>query len=360
MDGLQDAGEGGKQHVAESLMRGGSVKTPFLWVEKNQEMLTATQEEQRKGWTPSLGWQGSELCSSWVTGWGARTETTTRLLKLSDAKDGNARATWMLFGTEAMNVTAWAASGRRAGKLKPRTPEAALRMRLSVPALGMPLTAPASGLRGLSLPSPAPLVAWGQKGTGGALTGCGQELPRLKLERPEKGHAPKLKTSSDYSPTEGVKTECCCCPSTSLDSPFATKIGNKPPNTNVALRSRHSFISVLGAQAITPPNVHTWLTHSKAFYTFRATVINSFTVLLSYPRSYWFSQASSPFKVAASLMSDPHAQLTLEVVFGGPLVVFDSLPHDVPCPTKNGALLLLYCLALTRHSYCHIQLLAHS
>ena len=28
-------------------------------------------------------------------------------------------------------------------------------------------------------------------------------------------------------------------------------------------------------------------------------------------------------------MSDPRAQLTLEVVFGGPLVVFDSLPHDV-------------------------------
>ncbi|KAM6265234.1 uncharacterized protein M6G45_006094 isoform 1-T1 [Spheniscus humboldti] len=52
---------------------------------------------------------------------------------------------------------------------------------------GMPLTAPASGLRGLSLPSLALLAAWGRKGTGGALTGCGQELLRLKLERPGKG-----------------------------------------------------------------------------------------------------------------------------------------------------------------------------
>ena len=76
--------------------------------------------------------------------------------------------------------------------------------------------------------------------------------------------------------------------------------------------------------------MHTWLTHGKAFYTFRATVISIFTVLLNYPRSYWFSQASSPLKVAASSMSDPHAQLTLQVVFGGPLAVFDSLPHDVP------------------------------
>ena len=76
--------------------------------------------------------------------------------------------------------------------------------------------------------------------------------------------------------------------------------------------------------------MHTWLTHGKAFYTFRATVISIFAVSLSYSRSYWFSQASSPLKVAASSMSDPHAQLTLQVVFGGPLVVFDSLPHDVP------------------------------
>ncbi|KAM9589240.1 uncharacterized protein ACIBXB_007681 isoform 1-T1 [Morphnus guianensis] len=64
--------------------------------------------------------------------------------------------------------------------------ETALRMRLSVPPMGMLLTAPASGLRGLSLPGLALLLAWEQKGTGGALTGCGQELLRLKLERPEK------------------------------------------------------------------------------------------------------------------------------------------------------------------------------
>ena len=83
------------------------------------------------------------------------------------------------------------------------------------------------------------------------------------------------------------------------------------------------------AWGIASPNVHTWLTHGKAFYTFPATVISIFTVLLSYPRSYWFPQASSPLKVAASSVSDPRAQLTLRVVFGGPLVVFDSLPHDV-------------------------------
>ena len=64
-------------------------------------------------------------------------------------------------------------------------PEAALRMQLSVPPLLMPLIAPASGLRGFSLPGLTLLAVWGHKGTGGALTGCGQELPQLKLERPD-------------------------------------------------------------------------------------------------------------------------------------------------------------------------------
>ncbi|KAK4821280.1 hypothetical protein QYF61_017644 [Mycteria americana] len=65
--------------------------------------------------------------------------------------------------------------------------EAALRPRLSLPPLGLPVTAPASGLRGLSVPGLALLAAWGRTWTGGALGGCGQELRRLKLERPEKG-----------------------------------------------------------------------------------------------------------------------------------------------------------------------------
>ncbi|KAM6227051.1 uncharacterized protein M6G45_017158 [Spheniscus humboldti] len=65
--------------------------------------------------------------------------------------------------------------------------EAALRTQFSILPMGMPLTAPTSGLRGLSLPGLTVLAAWGRKGTGGTLTGCGQELPRLKLERPEKG-----------------------------------------------------------------------------------------------------------------------------------------------------------------------------
>ncbi|KAM6053135.1 uncharacterized protein LJ206_016264 isoform 1-T1 [Theristicus caerulescens] len=76
------------------------------------------------------------------------------------------------------------------GVMLPRSllpPEATLRMRLSVPPLGMLLTVPASGSRGLSLPDLALLEVWGQKGTGRALTGCRQELPQLKLERPEKG-----------------------------------------------------------------------------------------------------------------------------------------------------------------------------
>ncbi|KAM6040715.1 uncharacterized protein LJ206_019714 isoform 1-T1 [Theristicus caerulescens] len=45
-----------------------------------------------------------------------------------------------------------------------RPEEAALRMRLSIPPLGMLLTAPASGLRGLSLPDLTLLVVWGEKG----------------------------------------------------------------------------------------------------------------------------------------------------------------------------------------------------
>ncbi|KAM6329760.1 uncharacterized protein O3Q21_003359 [Podargus strigoides] len=67
------------------------------------------------------------------------------------------------------------------------TAEAALRTRLSAPAPGMPLSAPASGSRGLCLPGLALLAARGRKGRGGAVPGCGRELPWLQLERPEKG-----------------------------------------------------------------------------------------------------------------------------------------------------------------------------
>ncbi|KAM6324916.1 uncharacterized protein O3Q21_005434 isoform 2-T2 [Podargus strigoides] len=51
----------------------------------------------------------------------------------------------------------------------------------------MPLSAPSSGSRGLCLPGLALLAARGRKGRGGAVHGCGRELPWLQLERPEKG-----------------------------------------------------------------------------------------------------------------------------------------------------------------------------
>ncbi|XP_075292783.1 uncharacterized protein LOC142363265 isoform X5 [Opisthocomus hoazin] len=63
---------------------------------------------------------------------------------------------------------------------------AAWRTCLSVPALGMPLAAPAPGLCGLCVPGLDVLAARGRKGRGGALSGCGQEVVRLKLECPEK------------------------------------------------------------------------------------------------------------------------------------------------------------------------------
>jgi len=71
-------------------------------------------------------------------------------------------------------------------------PEAVLKVRLSVPPLGTPLTTPAPGLCGLSLPGLALLAARGRKGRGGVLTGCGQELARLKLERPEKAEEDEI------------------------------------------------------------------------------------------------------------------------------------------------------------------------
>ncbi|XP_032843472.2 uncharacterized protein LOC116960367 isoform X2 [Tyto alba] len=76
--------------------------------------------------------------------------------------------------------------------------EVTLRMELSIPPLGMLLTVPASGVRGLSLPDLA-LLMWGQKGTGRALAGCGQELLWLKLERSEKGE----REPSDWSCRRG-------------------------------------------------------------------------------------------------------------------------------------------------------------
>ena len=69
---------------------------------------------------------------------------------------------------------------------------AALRTRLSVPALGMPLAVPAPGLCGLRVLGLTLLAAWGRKGRGGALSGCGQELLRLKLDRPEKGEEEEI------------------------------------------------------------------------------------------------------------------------------------------------------------------------
>ncbi|KAM9237115.1 uncharacterized protein RG961_002619 [Leptosomus discolor] len=52
--------------------------------------------------------------------------------------------------------------------------EATLRAQVSLPPLGMLLSASALVLPGLSLPGLALVMAWGQKGTGGALAGCGQ------------------------------------------------------------------------------------------------------------------------------------------------------------------------------------------
>ncbi|CAM9141831.1 unnamed protein product, partial [Bubo scandiacus] len=51
--------------------------------------------------------------------------------------------------------------------------QAVVRPCWSVPVLGMPFTAPTSGLCGVSLPGLVLLTARGQKGTGGALPGCG-------------------------------------------------------------------------------------------------------------------------------------------------------------------------------------------
>ncbi|KAM6228739.1 uncharacterized protein M6G45_016217 [Spheniscus humboldti] len=100
--------------------------------------------------------------------------------------------------------------------------EAALRTGLSVRPPGMALAAPASGLRGLSLPGLALLAAWGRKGTGGALAGCGQELPRLKPERPEEDERPQLQkreggereeAASDLanSPVSAESRSCASC-----------------------------------------------------------------------------------------------------------------------------------------------------
>ena len=66
-------------------------------------------------------------------------------------------------------------------------PETVLRTWLSVLPPGMPLTVAVSGLRGFSLPGLAVCAARDQKGIDKALPGCGQELPRLKLETPTKG-----------------------------------------------------------------------------------------------------------------------------------------------------------------------------
>ncbi|XP_040975857.1 uncharacterized protein LOC121232589 [Aquila chrysaetos chrysaetos] len=76
--------------------------------------------------------------------------------------------------------------GRSAEPQRRHRTEATLWVQLSVRPLGIPLTAAASGLRGLSLAGLPLCAAREHRGTGRALTGYGQELLRLKLERPEK------------------------------------------------------------------------------------------------------------------------------------------------------------------------------
>ncbi|XP_075297827.1 uncharacterized protein LOC142363958 isoform X3 [Opisthocomus hoazin] len=89
---------------------------------------------------------------------------------------------------------AWRRGGRGCWRWGSTEATAALlRMQLSVPPMGVLLTAPTSGWCGQSLPGVTLLVAWGQKGTGRVLTGCRQELSQLKLERPEKGEEKEIK-----------------------------------------------------------------------------------------------------------------------------------------------------------------------
>ena len=98
-------------------------------------------------------------------------------------------------------------------------PETVLRTWLSVLPPGMPLTAAVSGLRGFSLPGVAILAARGRKGTHRALPGCGQELPRLKLETPTKGKAEE---------TEGALA-ASCLPAAGKREPVPAGEGGRIP-----------------------------------------------------------------------------------------------------------------------------------
>lgn len=85
-------------------------------------------------------------------------------------------------------------------------PEAALRTWLSVPPPGVPLTAPASGLRGLSLPGLAPLTAWGRKGTVASWLRTGAKAGEAGLKVKKK----KKPKASRQLPPPARKREPAC------------------------------------------------------------------------------------------------------------------------------------------------------
>ncbi|KAM9600797.1 uncharacterized protein ACIBXB_004041 [Morphnus guianensis] len=111
-------------------------------------------------------------------------------------------------GAAAGPVGAQAGAERWLGCGCPSGEEATLWVWLSVRPLGMPLTAAASGLRGLSLPGLPLLAARERRGTGGALTGCGQKL--LKLERLQKGKEAEGRLAGSCLPLQARETLPLC------------------------------------------------------------------------------------------------------------------------------------------------------
>ncbi|XP_074731732.1 uncharacterized protein LOC141946191 isoform X2 [Strix uralensis] len=188
-------------------------------------------------------------------------------------------------------------------------PEAMLRPCFSVPALGMPLTAPTSGLCGLSLSGLALLTAWGQKGTGGALPDCGpwtgaaaaeagetRERERRRKSRPSGQHLPpsagrehlplwvREEPSSQSAAGQAASVHpgsACVTPSTGEDSQ-ATGVSEEEEGQEEGRRKKNLTRQILpavprtrAAGVVGPDDLQEFPSHLKPFCSSRVTTVTS-------------------------------------------------------------------------------------
>ncbi|XP_074687722.1 uncharacterized protein LOC141926196 isoform X2 [Strix aluco] len=259
-------------------------------------------------------------------------------------------------------------------------PEAMLRLFFSVPALGMPLTAPTSGLCGLSLSGLALLTAWGQKGTGGALPDCGpwtgaaaaedgetRERERRRKSRPSGQHPPpsagreslplcvRKEPSSQSAAGQAASVHpgsACITPNTGEDSQvtgFSEEEGQEEGRRKKNLtrqilpavpRTRAAFQGVVG-----PDDLQEFPSHLKPFCSSGVTTVTSRAVVSYHRREkvapgFKAIPSACCFTPAAALLKKRRRKLWLT-----------KLCHNRDCSRQHHGMLIMTSTGLSVLSF---------